>query len=120
PPLPLAADTRYPCRGFDPEPNRVGDVYGAGTFLVFSSRVKCGDLGAPSCPGPPRPVVSQTMWQLRRPPFSAQCVNKPGPCAQLTTSAPNATLRPLSVSAGRVLLLNNGVLALPSASGATM
>jgi len=116
--LTIAAETGYCCRGFDPDPNRMGDVYGAGNFLVFSSRVKCGDLGAPSCPGPTRTVVSQTMWQLRRPPFSAQCVNKPGPCAQLTTSAPNATLRPLSVSAGRVLLLNNGVLELRSASGA--
>ena len=116
--LTIAAETGYCCRGFDPDPNRMGDVYGAGNFLVFSSRVKCGDLGAPSCPGPTRTDVSQTMWQLRRPPFSAQCVNKPGPCAQLTTSAPNATLRPLSVSAGRVLLLNNGVLELRSASGA--
>jgi hypothetical protein len=116
--LTIAAETDYCCRGFDPDPNRMGDVYGAGNFLVFSSRVKCGDLGAPSCPGPTRTVVSQTMWKLRRPPFSAQCVNKPGPCAQLTTSAPNATLRPLSVSAGRVLLLNNGVLELRNASGA--
>jgi hypothetical protein len=116
--LTIAAETDYCCRGFDPDPNRMGDVYGAGNFLVFSSRVKCGDLGAPSCPGSTRTVVSQTMWKLRRPPFSAQCVNKPGPCAQLTTSAPNATLRPLSVSAGRVLLLNNGVLELRNASGA--
>lgn len=115
----FAAETDYCCRSFDPDPNRMGDVYGAGNLLVFSSRVKCGDgPGAPSCPGPTRTVVSQTMWKLRRPPFSAQCVNRPGPCVQLTTSAPNATLRPLSVSAGRVLLLNNGVLELRNANGA--
>jgi hypothetical protein len=58
------------------------------------------------------------MWRLRRPPFSAQCVNRPGPCVQLTTAAPNATLRPLSVSGGRILLLNNGVLELRNGSGA--
>jgi hypothetical protein len=98
----------------------MGDVYGAGGFLVFSSRVKCGDLGAPSCPGSTPTVVSQTMWRLRRPPFSAQCVNRPGPCAQLTTAAPNATLRPLAVSAGRVLLLNNGLLELRNTGGAVM
>jgi hypothetical protein len=116
--LTIAAETDYCCRGLDPDPNRMGDVYGAGGLLVFSSRVKCGDLGAPACPGSTRTVVSQTMWRLRRPPFAAQCVNRPGPCVQLTTAAPNATLRPLSVSAGRVLLLNNGVLELRNASGA--
>ena len=116
--LTIAAETDYCCRGLDPDPNRMGDVYGSGGLLVFSSRVKCGDLGAPACPGSTRTVVSQTMWRLRRPPFAAQCVNKPGPCVQLTTAAPNATLRPLSVSAGRVLLLNNGVLELRNASGA--
>ena len=116
--LTIAAETDYCCRGLDPDPNRMGDVYGAGGLIVFSSRVKCGDLGAPSCPTSARTVISQTMWKLRRPPFAAQCVNKPGPCQQLTTSAPNATLRPLSVSGGRVLLLNNGVLELRNASGA--
>lgn len=116
--LTIAAETDYCCRGLDPDPNRVGDVYGAGGLLVFSSRVKCGDPGAPGCPGSTRTVVGQTMWRLRRPPFSAQCVNRPGPCAQLTTAAPNATLRPLSVSGGRALLLNNGVLELRNGSGA--
>jgi hypothetical protein len=96
----------------------MGDVYGAGGLIVFSSRVKCGDLGAPSCNGPTRTLVSQTMWRLRRPPLTAQCVNKPGPCQQLVTAAPNATLRPLSVSGGRVLLLNNGVLELRNGGGA--
>jgi hypothetical protein len=117
--LTIAAETDYCCRSLDPDPNRMGDVYGDGSFIVFSSRVKCGDgPGAPACPGPARTVVSQTVWRLRQPPFSAQCVNKPGPCAQLTTSAPNATLRPLSVSGGRVLLLNNGVLELRNSGGA--
>jgi hypothetical protein len=116
--LTIAAETDHCCRSLDPDPNRMGDVYGAGGLLVFSSRVMCGDLGAPACPGSTRTVVSQTMWRLRRPPFSAQCVNKPGPCSQLVTSAPNATLRPLSVSAGHVLVLNNGVLELRNASGA--
>jgi hypothetical protein len=116
--LTLAAETDYCCRGLDPDPNRMGDVYGAGGFMVFSSRVKCGDLGAPSCSGSTRTLLSQTMWKLRRPPSAAQCVNKPGPCQQLTTAAPSATLRPLSVSGGRVLLLNNGVLELRNASGA--
>lgn len=116
--LTIAAETDYCCRGLDPDPNRMGDVYGDGSFMVFSSRVKCGDLGAPACAGSTRTLVSQTMWRLRRPPFAAQCVNKPGPCMQLATSAPNATLRPLSVSAGRVLLLNNGVLELRNTSGA--
>ena len=115
----FAAHTDYCCRSFDPDPNRLGDVYGEGGLIVFSSRVKCGDgPGAPGCPGPPRTVVSQTAWRLRQPPFSAQCVNAPGPCSQLVTAAPNATLRPLSVSAGRVLLLNNGVLELRNGSGA--
>jgi hypothetical protein len=117
--LTIAAETDYCCRSLDPDPNRMGDVYGDGSFIVFSSRVKCGDgPGAPACPGPTRTVVSQTMWRLRQPPFSAQCVNKPGPCAQLTTSAPNATLRPLAVSGSRVLLLNNGVLELRNTGGA--
>jgi hypothetical protein len=118
--LTIGAETDYCCRGLDPDPNRMGDVYGAGGFLVFSSRVKCGDLGAPSCSGSTPTVVSQTMWRLRRPPFSAHCVNRPGPCAQLTTAAPNATLRPLAVSAGRVLLLNNGLLELRNTGGAVM
>jgi hypothetical protein len=116
--LTIAAETDYCCRGLDPDPDRMGDVYGAGGLIVFSSRVKCGDLGAPSCPTSTRTVLSQTMWKLRRPPSTAQCVNKPGPCQQVSTGAPNATLRPLSVSGGRVLLLNNGVLELRNASGA--
>jgi hypothetical protein len=116
--LTIAAETDYCCRGLDPDPNRMGDVYGDGDFIVFSSRVKCGDgLGAPACAGPGRTVVSQSVWRLRRPPFSAQCVNKPGPCVELTSSAPNATVRPLAVSAGRALLLNNGILELRNPSG---
>lgn len=115
--LTIAAETDYCCRSLDPDPNRMGDVYGDGGFIVFSSRVKCRDLAA-ACTGPPLTLVSQTMWRLRRPPFTAQCVNQPGPCMQLAAAAPNATLRPLSVSAARVLLLNNGVLELRNTSGA--
>jgi hypothetical protein len=116
--LTIAAETDYCCRGLDPDPNRMGDVYGAGSFIVFSSRVKCGDLGAPACAGTTRTVVSQTVWRLRRPSVSAQCVNKPGPCVRLTAAAPNATVRALAVSGGRVLLLNNGVLELRNTAGA--
>jgi len=56
--LTIAAETDYCCRGLDPDPNRMGDVYGSGGLLVFSSRVKCGDLGAPACPGSTRTVQS--------------------------------------------------------------
>lgn len=116
--LTLAAETDYCCRGLDSDPNRMGDVYGDGGFIVFSSRVKCNDgQGAPPCPTSTRTVASQAVWRLRRPPFSAQCVNKPGPCVQLTNSAPNATVRPLAVSAGRVLLLNNGIVELRNTAG---
>jgi len=99
----LAADTAYCCRGLDPDRERMGDVYGDGSFIAFSSRVNCGDLGAPVCPvGMPRALLSQTVWRLRRPPLQAQCVGKPGPCVQLATR--NDVLQPLSVDAGRVAL----------------
>jgi hypothetical protein len=116
----IAAQTGYCCRGLDPDPNRMGDVYGDGRFIVFSSRLKCRDLQAPpSCSGqPPNTLVSQSMWRLRRAPFKALCVYQQGPC-KLVASV-NATLRPLSVSAGRVALLQNGVLEIRNQSGAVM
>src|SRR3954469_4302725 len=66
--LTIAAETDYCCRGLDPDPERMGDVYGDGSFIAFSSRVKCGDLGVTTCAGPARTLVSQTAWRLRRPP----------------------------------------------------
>ena len=114
----IAADVSYCCRSFDPDLERMGDVYGDGGFIAFSSRVKCGDQGgAPGCPTPMRTLISQTVWQLRRPPFQAQCVNKPGPCLQLATL--NDVLRPLSVDSGRVVLRRaNGALEIRKPSGA--
>src|SRR5207244_5730911 len=101
--LTIAADVSYCCRGLDPDPERVGDVYGDAGFIAFSSRVKCSDQGAPSCPsGAPRTLLSQTVWRLRRPPFQAPCAGRPGPCVQIATL--NAVLTPLSVGAGRVPL----------------
>jgi hypothetical protein len=105
----IAADVSYCCRSLDPDRERMGDVYGEARFIAFASRVKCGDPGAPGCPTSTRTLISQTVWQLRRPPFQAQCVNKPGPCLQLTTA--NDVLRPLSVDGDRVVLRRaNGAL----------
>src|SRR3954452_19333109 len=114
--LSIAAETDYCCRGLDPDPERMGDVYGDGSFIAFSSRVKCGDLGASACAGPARTLVSQTAWRLRRPPYQSNCVNKAGPCQLLETSS--AALRPLSVDSGRVVLLKpGGTLEVMNASG---
>jgi hypothetical protein len=114
----LAADVAYCCRGLDPDRERMGDVYGDGSFIAFSSRVKCGDLGAPACPiGMPRTLLSQTVWRLRRPPVQAPCVGKPGPCVQLATR--NDVLQPLSVDSGRVALRRvNGALEIRKPGGA--
>lgn len=113
----IAADVTYCCRSLDPDRERMGDAYGDGNVIAFSSRVKCGDPGAPSCPTSTRTLISQTVWQLRRPPFQAQCVNKPGPCLQITTA--NDVLRPLSVDSGRVVLRRaSGALEVRKASGA--
>ena len=99
---------------------RVGWVNGDGGFLVFASRVKCNDLGAPQCPAGTQPaVVSQTVWRLRRPPFQAHCVNQMGPCVQFTTA--NAVLEPLSVDSGQVVLRHaNGALVVRSSNGAVV
>jgi hypothetical protein len=113
----IAAETDYCCRSLDPDLERMGDVYGDGGFIAFSSRVKCGDQGAPGCPTSTRTLISQTVWQLRRPPFLAQCVNKQGPCVQLATS--NDALRPLSVDSGRVAIRRaNGAIEVRKPSGA--
>ena len=114
--LTIPADISQCCRGF-PEPDRMGDLYGDGTFMAFSSHVRCGDLNAPACPsGGPRTLLSQTTWRLRRQPFQAQCVNKPGPCVEL--SRRNSVLQPLSVDSGRVVLRrSNGVLVVRNAVG---
>jgi len=118
--LTIAASVSYCCRGSDPDPQRIGDVYGDGGLTVFSSRVKCGELGAPACPaGTPRTVVSQTVWRLRSPPFQAPCVGQPGPCQQLTTSA--SVLEPLSVGGGRIATRPaNGSLEIRNAAGSVV
>jgi hypothetical protein len=113
----IAATTAYCCRSLDPDRERMGDVVGEGRFIAFASRVKCGDNGAPGCPTSTRTLISQTVWQLRRPPFQAQCVNAPGPCLQLATS--NDVLRPLSVDGDRVVLRRaNGALEVRKPNGA--
>jgi hypothetical protein len=99
----IAADYAYCCRSFDPDLERMGDVYGDGNFIAFSSGVKCGDgPSVPGCPTSTRTLLSQTVWRLRRPPFQAQCVDQPGPCVQLATL--NDVLQPLSVDSGRVVV----------------
>lgn len=107
--LTIPAEFSQCCRGF-PEPDRIGDIYGDGSFIAFSSHVRCNDRDAPACASSaPRTLLSQTVWRLRRPPFQAQCVNKPGPCVQLATE--NDVLQPLSVDSGRVVLRrSNGTL----------
>jgi hypothetical protein len=113
----IAATTAYCCRSLDPDRERMGDVVGEARFIAFASRVKCGDNGAPGCPTSTRTLISQTVWQLRRPPFQAQCVNAPGPCLQLATS--NDVLRPLSVDGDRVVLRRaNGALEVRKPNGA--
>jgi hypothetical protein len=114
--LTIPAQFSQCCRGF-PDPDRIGDVYGDGSFIAFSSRQKCGDLGAPACPsGAPRTLLNQTVWRLRRPPFQAQCVTMPGPCAQIARR--NGVLEPLSVDSGRVVLRrSNGSLVVRTSSG---
>jgi hypothetical protein len=115
----IAVQTAYCCRGEDPDPNRLGDIYGDDGFIVFRSRFKCGDnFPPPSCAGQPQTtLVSETAWRLRRPPFQAQCVNQQGPCQQLATA--NSVLQPLSVSAGRVVLRRaNGALEIRKPNGA--
>jgi hypothetical protein len=113
----IAADVSYCCRSFDPDRERMGDVYGDAGFIAFSSRVKCGDQGAPGCPTPTRTLISQTVWRLRRPPFQAPCVTPSGPCVQLATS--NDVLQPLSVDSGRVAVRRaTGALEIRKPSGA--
>ena len=114
--LTIPAQFSQCCRGF-PDPDRIGDVYGDGSFIAFSSRQKCGDLGAPACPsGAPKTLLNQTVWRLRRPPFQAHCVTGPGPCVQIARR--NGVLEPLSVDSGRVVLRrSNGSLVVRTSSG---
>jgi hypothetical protein len=113
----MAADISYCCRSVDPDRERMGDVYGDGGFIAFSSRVKCSDQGAPGCPTSVRTLISQTVWRLRRPPFQGQCVTKSGPCVQLATR--NDVLQPLSVDSGRVAVRRvNGALEIRKPNGA--
>lgn len=115
--LTLAAEVSYCCRGRDPDPQRIGDVYGDAGFIAFGSRVKCGDLAAPSCAssGPPT-LISQTVWRLRRPPYQASCVGRLGPCVQIATL--NDIQQPLSVDSGRVVLRSStGALEVRNSNG---
>jgi hypothetical protein len=114
--LTISADISYCCRG-NPDPERIGDVYGDAGFIAFSSRVKCNDLGAPACSSGAQPtLLRQSVWRLRRPPFQAPCVAKPGPCVQLASR--NDVLQPLSVDSGRVVLRrSNGTLVVRNSTG---
>ena len=114
----IAAETDNCCRGVDSDLNRIGDIYGDGGFIAFSSRLKCNDHGATACASGTHPsLLSQTVWRLRRPPFQAPCVGKPGPCSQLLTQ--NNVLRPLSVDSGRIVFqLANGSLIVRKSTGA--
>ena len=110
--------TAYCCRGSDPDQERLGDVYGDGGFIAFSSRLKCNDSGAPGCPSGTRPrLISQTVWRLQRPPFRALCVaGQVGPCVPLAIL--NEELTPLSVDSGRVALRRTrGVFIVLNSSG---
>jgi hypothetical protein len=118
--LTIAADVSYCCRGSDPDPQRLGDVYGDCGLIAFSSRVKCGDPGSSACPaGAPRTVVSQSLWRLRRPPFQAPCVGRQGPCVGIASTT--GVLEPLSVGAGRIAVRPaNGSLEIRNAAGAVV
>jgi hypothetical protein len=109
-------------KGPDLQPRNYGDDelrFGDRNFIVFSSRLRCGDFGAPACPaGTTRPTLfSQTVWRLRRPPFSATCVDKPGICQQLVSVA--GAVDPLSVDTGHVVAREaNGTLVVWDFKGA--
>jgi hypothetical protein len=108
--LTLVAEVNSCCRG-EPDQEKMGDVFGDRNFIVFSSRLDCGDFGAPACPaGTTKPTIfSQTIWRVRRPPFSATCVDKPGICQQLVSVA--GAVDPLSVDTGHVVAREtNGTL----------
>ena len=108
--LKLAAEVNSCCRG-EPGQEKMGDVFGDRNFIVFSTRLNCSDFGAPACPaGTTRPTLfSQTVWRVRRPPFSATCVDKPGTCQQLVSVA--GAVDPLSVDTGHVVAREaNGTL----------
>jgi hypothetical protein len=114
----LVAEVNSCCRG-EPDQERMGDVFGDRNFIVFSTRLNCGDFGAPACPaGSTRHTIfSQTIWRVRRPPFSATCVDKPGICKQLVSVA--GAIDPLSVDTGHVVAREaNGTLVVWDFKGA--
>ena len=116
--LSVVANVNSCCRG-DPDTQRMGDVFGDRNFIVFSTRLKCGDFGAPACPaGTTTPTLfSQTIWRVRRPPFSAPCVGKRGRCQELTSVA--GAVDPLSVDTGHVVAREaNGTLVVWDFKGA--
>jgi hypothetical protein len=89
----------------------MGDVFGDRNFIAFSTRLNCSDFGAPACPTGTthKTLFSQTIWRVRRPPFSATCVDKPGLCQQLVSVA--GAVDPLSVDTGHVVAREaNGTL----------
>jgi hypothetical protein len=113
----VVGDAAACCRG-EPDEERMGDVFGDRNFIVFSTRMKCSDFGAPACPiGTTPTLVSQTIWHVRRRPFSATCVDKPGICQQLVSVA--GAVDPLSVDTGHVVAREaNGTLVVWDFKGA--
>ena len=116
--LTLVAQVDSCCRG-EPDQEKMGDVFGDRNFIVFSTRLACGDFGAPACPAgtTPQTLFSQTIWRVRRPPFSATCVDQPGLCQQLVSVA--GAVDPLSVDTGHVVAREaNGTLIVWDFNGA--
>ena len=118
--LTTIAQVQHCCRG-EPDQERVGSVLGDANFLVFATRKKCGDPGAPACASgtTTKKLLSQTVWRIRRPPFQAACVDKPGPCTQLASL--NDVLEPIAVDSGRVALRRaDGSIVVRNSAGAVV
>jgi hypothetical protein len=110
--LTVVANVNTCCHG-EPDPERMGDVFADRNFVVFSTRLRCGDFGAPACPAGTTnpPIFSQTIWHVRRPPFSATCADRPGICKQLVAVAVAGAVDPLDVDTGHVVAREaNGTL----------